>query len=121
MSEHAKIEVVANDGAELLDHLKGVTQQIALPARKQRWSHQRSRGAGRCSQLAIKPQRQQETKGLAQLAGEVGLQDADFAQSRDALVGRRFQQAMLDGETADAVNDRKEATFLEVQRVALSL
>jgi len=26
MSEHAKIEVVANDAAELFDHLKGVTQ-----------------------------------------------------------------------------------------------
>jgi hypothetical protein len=32
MSEHAKIEVVANDAAELFDHLKGVTQQIAFHA-----------------------------------------------------------------------------------------
>ena len=60
-------------------------------------------------------------KGLAQLSGEVGLQDADIAQSRDALVGRGFHQAMLERETADAVHDRKDPALLEVQRIALAL
>ena len=60
-------------------------------------------------------------KCLAQFAGEVGLQNTDVAQSRDALVGGSLQQAMLDRETADAVNDRKNATLLEVQRIALAL
>ena len=50
-----------------------------------------------------------------------GLQDADLAQPRDALVGRGFHQAMLDRETAGAVNDRKDPALLEVQRIALAL
>ena len=56
------------------------------------------------------------------LTGEVGLQNADVAQSRDALVGRSFQQAMFDGGVPETpVNDRKNATLLEVERVALAL
>ena len=33
-SEHAEIEMAANEPAKLLDHLKGITQQIAFHARE---------------------------------------------------------------------------------------
>src|SRR5258708_38050313 len=52
------------------------------------------------------------------MEGEVGLQDVEVGQSGDQLGSGSIPEALLDRETADAMNDRKDTTLLEVQRIA---
>src|SRR5262245_60237861 len=48
------------------------------------------------------------------------MQDAGISQAHDALVGASLYQPVLQSKTANAMHDRKDATLLEVQRVAIA-
>src|SRR6516225_5262270 len=48
------------------------------------------------------------------------MQDAGISQAHDALVGGGLHQPVLESKTANAVYDWKDATLLEVQRVAIA-
>src|SRR5262249_54542903 len=120
-SEYAQLEVMAHNFAKLLHHLERVAQQLALHAGEMGRSDQRARRSRRCGKLPVEPQHQQEAERLAEIAGKLGLQHPEIAQAADALVGGCLEQAMLDGEAANAVHDREYAAFLEVERISRAL
>ena len=67
-----------------------------VPGFRYSFRHGEGQCRRRCPGLKRRSNSPGQAKGLAQLAGEVGLQDADVAQPRDTLVGRRFQQVERD-------------------------
>ena len=118
-SEHAEVEVVSNELTKLFHYLKGVAQQVAFHTGKR-----------------PRPTSVPEVPGdAASCPSSLSINrnwNVWLIRGRNRLAAHRcrvvarcacrwHRQAMLDRETADAMNDRKNTTLLEVQRVALTL
>src|SRR6266702_8072194 len=75
----------------------------------------------RGGQLAVQPERHEKAQGLRQLTGEVAFQHAQLSEPGDAKIGTRLRDATLERKAAHAMDDREDAAFLEIDRLAVAL